>query len=314
MTFAVTYEQFWQRRDTEANWVAVNPVLHDGEFGVVLGTANPLLYKLGDGVTAWNDLPYLQDHFAVGSGTNTITATINPTPVLYDGMTVNLRAAGANTGAVTFNPNSLGALAVTKFGGTVLAVGDISGAGHELILRYRSSVPRWELLNPTPPTGSGAAPAGSVIGYAYTQSSTTAASTSVIPADDTIPQIGEGAAYAALDTTITPQYTTSLLEVEVVIPWVAGSSSRTPIFALFRDSGANAIASTWAMTLGAAGVAGACVVMRAIVAAGSVSATTFKVRFGPDAAGTVCCMQLAAGTTFFGASDVATMTAVEVKQ
>lgn len=43
------------RRDTAARWEAANPTLAEGELGLVLGTANQ--YKVGDGVTAWNDLP-----------------------------------------------------------------------------------------------------------------------------------------------------------------------------------------------------------------------------------------------------------------
>lgn len=45
-----------QRRDTQANWAAVNPVLYDGELGFV--SDDPNLYKIGDGETAWNDLPF----------------------------------------------------------------------------------------------------------------------------------------------------------------------------------------------------------------------------------------------------------------
>lgn len=43
------------RRDTAANWTSINPVLAQGEPG--LDTTIDLL-KYGDGVTAWNDLPY----------------------------------------------------------------------------------------------------------------------------------------------------------------------------------------------------------------------------------------------------------------
>lgn len=43
------------RRDTAARWAAANPVLLEGEWGVV--TDSPSQYKIGDGVTAWNDLP-----------------------------------------------------------------------------------------------------------------------------------------------------------------------------------------------------------------------------------------------------------------
>lgn len=48
--------QMKQRRDTKANWAATNPVLLDGELGIV--SDDPNLYKVGDGATAWNDLPF----------------------------------------------------------------------------------------------------------------------------------------------------------------------------------------------------------------------------------------------------------------
>ena len=42
------------RKDTAANWASVNPVLFSGEMGYVTDTR---IYKIGDGVTAWNALP-----------------------------------------------------------------------------------------------------------------------------------------------------------------------------------------------------------------------------------------------------------------
>jgi hypothetical protein len=44
-----------QRRDTASNWTSANPVLHLGEVGWETDTRKA---KLGDGVNAWNDLPY----------------------------------------------------------------------------------------------------------------------------------------------------------------------------------------------------------------------------------------------------------------
>ena len=44
-----------QRRDLSANWVAANPVLHQGEVGWETDTRKA---KLGDGTTPWNDLEY----------------------------------------------------------------------------------------------------------------------------------------------------------------------------------------------------------------------------------------------------------------
>lgn len=45
-----------QRCDTAANWTSINPVLLLAEFGVESDT---LKIKIGDGVTAWNNLNYI---------------------------------------------------------------------------------------------------------------------------------------------------------------------------------------------------------------------------------------------------------------
>jgi hypothetical protein len=43
------------RRDIAADWTTDNPVLYLGEQGLEMDTR---MYKVGDGITAWNDLPY----------------------------------------------------------------------------------------------------------------------------------------------------------------------------------------------------------------------------------------------------------------
>ena len=45
------------RRDSASDWTSANPILAEGEIGVELDTK---LYKIGDGVTAWNSLGYYQ--------------------------------------------------------------------------------------------------------------------------------------------------------------------------------------------------------------------------------------------------------------
>ena len=47
-----------QRNDTKANWESVNPVLLKGEIGIELNETGLPKFKVGDGKTAWNDLPY----------------------------------------------------------------------------------------------------------------------------------------------------------------------------------------------------------------------------------------------------------------
>ena len=43
------------RRGTSTQWAFYNPVMAEGEFGLVLDTGQ---FKIGDGVTDWNTLPY----------------------------------------------------------------------------------------------------------------------------------------------------------------------------------------------------------------------------------------------------------------
>jgi hypothetical protein len=43
------------RRDTAANWTSVNPVLHQGEWGLETDTGET---KIGDGSSAWAALAY----------------------------------------------------------------------------------------------------------------------------------------------------------------------------------------------------------------------------------------------------------------
>lgn len=62
------------RRDTQANWTSVNPTLAQGELGLVTDTG---AYKMGDGATAWNSLPYNQITPAVQ--TLTFTNQLDPT-------------------------------------------------------------------------------------------------------------------------------------------------------------------------------------------------------------------------------------------
>lgn len=95
--------------------------------------------------------------FAVAGGTaDAITADFTPNVALVDGLQVRVRAAFANaTTAPTLAVDSGSAIAVKKNGNQTLSVGDIRAVGHELLLRYVESTPRWELLNPAA-SGGGA--------------------------------------------------------------------------------------------------------------------------------------------------------------
>ena len=49
---------FQPKRKTAVEWESENPILRDGEFGVVTDGSDGEWLKVGDGVTAWNSLPY----------------------------------------------------------------------------------------------------------------------------------------------------------------------------------------------------------------------------------------------------------------
>ena len=53
---------FQWRRDSALDWASINPILREGEPGLELDTNK---FKLGDGITAWNDLSYYLDENGV---------------------------------------------------------------------------------------------------------------------------------------------------------------------------------------------------------------------------------------------------------
>lgn len=70
-----------------------------------------------------------QTYLTAVSGTNTITATLTGLTAYTAGLTVRFTAAGANTGAVTLNIGSLGAINLVRADGVALVTGDILSSG-----------------------------------------------------------------------------------------------------------------------------------------------------------------------------------------
>jgi hypothetical protein len=140
--------EMWSVRDGLASWqrqVSPSFAYTRGAEGDDYVIANPGSPGTTDGEEA---PPPFDDAFAIGVGTDDITAEFRIVPTLEDGLELRVRAADANTGPASFAPNGLGVLDVCKLGGGVLIAGDIFGEGHELTLRYRTDPERWELLNP----------------------------------------------------------------------------------------------------------------------------------------------------------------------
>lgn len=68
-------DRIQNRRDTKARWEQYNPILLEGEIGIV--TDDPNLYKVGDGVTPWNSLLYRGFN---GTMTSKVTGENNTVP------------------------------------------------------------------------------------------------------------------------------------------------------------------------------------------------------------------------------------------
>ena len=93
--------QIQLRRDTAANWTSANPTLALGEFGMETDT---MLYKIGDGTTAWNSQSYAElsgtDKFTINEQTGTAYTLVGSDA----GKLIKMTNAAANT--LTVPPNS----------------------------------------------------------------------------------------------------------------------------------------------------------------------------------------------------------------
>lgn len=153
-------------------------------------------------------------------------------------------------------------------------------AGYVLTGNGSGSDPSWQ--------STASSTAGLVYQVVQTASGAVSTGTTVLPADDTIPQNTEGDQY--LSRAITPSNASSTLIIDVTV-YVSTSATGFMSAALFQDStaGALAVGSVYTADLGAFRL----ISFRHKMAAGTTSATTFKVRVGNSSAGT---------TTFNGTS------------
>lgn len=126
-------------------------------------------------------------------------------------------------------------------------------------------------------------------GQAYPRKRTTStaylnAGSTVTPYDDTIPQVTEGNAVAALDTTMTARSALNLVQVDVSVNAQEDSNTADRITAhLHQDGGANAVAAGYG-SAAASNTAPVPVLLRYVGIVGTAAATTFAVRVGLDQA------------------------------
>lgn len=131
--------------------------------------------------------------------------------------------------------------------------------------------------------------------------------TTVLPFDDTLPQSGEGG--LGLSLAITPFATTSVLEISAG-GFTSPSVSDWYTNALFKDADANALEARAAFPAAAGG--GGPLHMNHRRVSGTVSAITFKLRYGCNAAATTT-FGGQGGTRKFGGAGTGAMIIREIK-
>lgn len=119
-----------------------NAMTKDGQTtatnNIPMGTYKFTGLGAGSAATDSVNISQLQSSFGTFltvTGTDTITASVNPALTAYSvGQSFKFLAAGTNTGAATINISSLGAKSIVKNGTTPLTAGDItSGSLYQIV-------------------------------------------------------------------------------------------------------------------------------------------------------------------------------------
>lgn len=148
---------------------------------------------------------------------------------------------------------------------------------------------------------------GDTVQVVHTQNGALATGTTILPGDNTIPQITEGDQYMTL--AITPTNSSNTLDIDVRV--ILGNSTAAFVTAaLFQDATANALAAQMVYQSAANGVN--LLTFRYRMAAGTTSATTFRVRGGLHVAGTTT-FNGSAGTQYMGGLMASSITITEIK-
>ena len=127
--------------------------------------------------------------------------------------------------------------------------------------------------------------------------SAAATGTTVLPYDDTIPQITEGDQF--MTKAITPTSATTTLIIDIIVNVAHSTSDPKMSVALFQDATTDALAAA-ASCIGDDTNDSRQITLSHIMTSGTTSTTTFRVRVGADSAGTTTLNGHSAGRIFGG--------------
>lgn len=205
----------------------------------------------------------------------------------------------------THNSTSLilptGANITTAAGDTALMMSEGSGNWRCLAYNLKSGSPLVAFTAAT-------APSGTVLQMKNVLTNTLLTDTTHIPLDNTKPQITEGTQVFTL--AITPNNASNLLRIDISVN--LDDEGQPSTVALFQDSGADALSAVKSGKSVSANTDGnATVAFTFWMAAGTTSATTFKVRFGGPSATTY--VNANAGSAVYNGIFYSSMTITEIK-
>lgn len=250
--------------------------------GASTPASNTLLIGTGTGTSSWSALTSSQLAGVLSDETGTGSAVFATTPTLVTPKVDTINESTLNNGVTVGGVNLKSGVIITS-----------------------SSVPTAALQSAAIDYTKVAT--GFAVQQVSSLYSAVVTGTTTIPLDDTIPQNTEGDQYMTL--AITPKSTTNILVIDVTVS-LANSAVVHLIAALFQDSTANALAAINQFQETSGGNR----IIRVLhtMAAGTTSATTFKVRAGGSGAGTTT-FNGAAGARLFGAITKSSITVTEYK-
>jgi hypothetical protein len=156
---------------------------------------------------------------------------------------------------------------------------------------------------------SASTPSGAQVALVVATYSANTALTTIIPLDDTIPQNTEGT--EIVTATITPTSATNRLLIRFSGFGSSTVNNLNLIAALFQDTTANALNASASTVAGGANNTVGFDLTHTMIA-GTTSATTFKIRVGPETAATIRLNGTGAARLFGGAAS-ALLTIAEIK-
>ena len=227
-----------------------------------------------------------------GGAADVYTATPSPSITAYaTGSRFIIKIQADNTGASTLDISAVGVKAIEKYDGagalTALEAGDLQQDQYYDILydgtKFVVSNPQLPHLDATNLTNiANPALSGATIQEVHTATGAVATGSTLMPLDDTIPQITEGDQY--LSQAITPTNSSNKLLIEVEAILSSGFAGAIILIgALFQDSTSSAISASFEHS--AAANSPVKISIRYEMVAGTTSSTTFKFRAGIAAAG-----------------------------